>query len=495
MVRVKELLTQAKPLIKPILIVFGVILIAMWALMAVNVSYVDDLARAAEGYKGWGNFSRYLSNLLAMFVNGNGFLTDISPWPQVLAALIMATAGVLLLYIIYDRTKFRWWELGVVAMLALNPYFWQCLSYKFDAPFIAVSVLMMVVPFLLRKEKTWIYVGAVMLGTLATCMTYQASLGIVPIVTVILAFLMWSRKEDGKEIGKFILKTLIGYGIGIVVFRVFLMKSVDAYVTTGVPGLMELVPHTLANLGQYYKILMDEFTTIWLGLIGLILVGFVVMVIMRTKQQKVWTGVMAVLTVLCMAVLCFGIYPLLERPLFAPRAMYGVGVAICLLAIVMVEETKLGQKWQRHVYSGGIVVSLVLVYLFGVFGLTYGNALAVQRQYADFRMEMVIDDLTDDLGLKEGDTVSIAGSIGKAPALLGAMEKYPLLKSLVPVDFESGYWGSYRFFRYYGLRSVEGDLYVTPPAEDFPVVKEYYYHNIRSDAKGRAFLVELKEVW
>ena len=49
---------EIKPFVRPVLVVFGVIVLGMLAILRANFSYIDDLGRAAAGYKGWGNFSR-----------------------------------------------------------------------------------------------------------------------------------------------------------------------------------------------------------------------------------------------------------------------------------------------------------------------------------------------------------------------------------------------------------------------------------------------------
>lgn len=483
-----KFLKAARPFVKPVLIVFGIIMLGMLAILRANFSYMDDLARATQGYKGWGNFSRYLSNFLAIILYGNGFLTDISPWGQIVAGLLMAIAGVMLLYIIYDRKKFRWWELLVVAMLALNPYFLQCLSYKFDAPFMAVAVLMMIVPFLARKAKSWVYVGVVLVGTLATCMTYQAALGILPMVMTVLAVRMWGKGEEWGKIWRFVLRTVVGYGIGLVIFKVFIMRLVEAYVVTEMPGLMEIIPHTLGNLRQYYELVAADFTKIWLVAVVLTMVWFVVMMVVDAKKQKWVMGVVAVVTVMVLMAMAFGIYIVMEKPLFEPRAMLGVGAMICLLAVVVAEERQLKGEWRKYVSAGGIVVAVVLMYLFGMFSFTYGNALAVQKEYTDFRIEAVVNDLE---GLvKEGNVVEVVGNAGLAPALMSAVGEYPLLGRLVPTQFAEGYWGQYTLMRYYGMRGLERDLLDVPVVEDYPIVEEHWHHNLRM--KDGVVVVEVK---
>lgn len=488
MVRVKKWFEQLKPFVKPVLIVWAVNVFCLFAVLRSNFSYVDDLARTVEGYKGWGNFSRYLSNFLAMFVNGNATLTDISPWTQILAALIMAIAGVILLYIIYGRKKFRWWELAVAVLLAINPYFLECLSYKFDAPFIALAILAMIVPFVMRGRKTSWYVASVLMGTLVTCTTYQAALGILPMVTVVLALRMWAQGKSGKEIWGLIWKTMVGYGVGLVIFKVFIMRAVEAYVVTAMPGLLELGPQVAQNLQDYYSLVVSDFTTTWLVVVGLVIVGFVVIMMIDAKRKKWLAGLLAVASVVVLGVLCFGIYVVMELPLFKPRAMLGFGVMIGLLAIVVVEERKLAQTWQKVAYGMSVGAAVVLVYLFGVFGFTYGNALALQKEWVDFRIEAVIDDL--DEVLEEGQTIFIVGSVGQAPAINTAVGIYPVLGRLVPVEFESGYWGQYKLFNYYGLKEYEGNFDVQPVVEEYAVVKESQYHNIQQ--RGAEIVIELK---
>ena len=61
--------------------------IGIIAIIRANFYYIDDLGRSVEGYRGWENFSRYLSNFFSLFIHGGFYLTDISPLPQIIAGL------------------------------------------------------------------------------------------------------------------------------------------------------------------------------------------------------------------------------------------------------------------------------------------------------------------------------------------------------------------------------------------------------------------------
>lgn len=80
-------------------------------------------------------------------------MTDISPLPQMIAAVILAASGVLLLRIIYDRSQFSALELTALILFGLNPYFLGCLSYKYDAPYMALSVMGSIMPLYFRRKK------------------------------------------------------------------------------------------------------------------------------------------------------------------------------------------------------------------------------------------------------------------------------------------------------------------------------------------------------
>ena len=129
------------PMGKALLILFAVSVVGISAILRANFYYMDDSPRAALGYKQWDYFSRYLSTALATLVHGGDYLVDAAPLPQMLAMLIMAVSGILMGYIFCERTTFSGWELAVLSILGLNPYFLGCVSFRFDAPYMAFSVL------------------------------------------------------------------------------------------------------------------------------------------------------------------------------------------------------------------------------------------------------------------------------------------------------------------------------------------------------------------
>lgn len=128
----------------------------------------------------------------------------------------------------------------------------------------------------------------------------------------------------------------------------------------------------------------------------------------------------------------YGLYPALQVPLFSPRAMYGVGAFLALIMITIVNAEK--------IYPAKVVCAC-LCWCFFVFAFTYGNALAAQKNYTDFRVQLVIEDLNEleIMNTEEIKKIQLSGNIGKAPVIRNMPQNYQMLNRLVPDTFGGGW--------------------------------------------------------
>lgn len=466
-------------------ILVGVYGLSVLAIIRANFYYLDDLGRTIYGYKGWDNFGRHVSTAASTLLHAGDYMVDIAPLPQMVGTLLMAAAGVLMLYIVYERTRFSGWELLAVVPLAVNPYFLECVSYRFDAPYMAVSMLFGVVPLLYRNRKPGIYLFACMLGTLTVCASYQATTGVFPMLVVFMALRMWNGKEPSAKIQRFLLLSVVGYFCGLVFFKMILMLPTDAgYTSNALPCLRELLPHTVGNLLQYYRRVLADFKTVWLLLTLILAVGFVASCGENTKRKRKSSVCAGVLTLPVLLVLCFGLYPVLANTIFEPRAMYAVGALLSIFGISIAEGKK------RFFFKAS---QMVLCWLFLVFCFTYGNALFVQKEYTDFRVKQVISDLND-LPQLAGDKevyVQVTGNIGRSPILRNMPQNCQILNRLVPDTFSGGSdWSQYGFYLYYDMKGVVWDQTLDMTGLNLPILEEKMYHTIRGNEDY--ILIELK---
>lgn len=488
----KELARQYKFMVKPCLLLAAIYTLAISALLRANYNYRDDLKRVISGRKGWEDYGRYLSNFLSSVIHADSYLTDVSPLPQLIAVLFLAMSGIILWHSLSKKRKISVWDLAALVPLGVSPYFLACISYKYDSPYMALSIFMSVLPILFIERGTLTYLCAVTLGTFLMCATYQASSGIFPMLVLLLCMRLWNQGEDMQAIRKLAVTSAVGYLAGLMIFKLFLMPpSNRKYVVTSLPPWERLIPETATHLAKYFSLIWEGFKQEWLILILCMAAAVIVVMIRDSKRNKFAAAFLSVITLSAMLLLSFGVYPVLSKPLFYARAMYGFGVFISLLGVCISTSDKM--------YCGKLAC-LALGWCFFVFSFTYGNALQIQEDYAKFRVEEVLDDLKDmDIMTPENShekiSIQFSGAIGYAPAIKHMPKDSKIMEQLIPPPLSKFRYNElYQFFFYYKLKHIRRNL-PQDSGVDFktyhlPVLKDTIFHTIRG--KDGCILIELK---
>lgn len=466
---------------KPFLILFVLNLLIIAPILLADVFYVDDLGRHVTGRGGWSASSRYLSDILAPLIHTDAFLADASPLPQVVAAAEIAFAELIILRRVTNKTHFSVWQYSFVVIAAV-PFFLECMSYKYDAPYMAASVLFSFLPFLFLYRPILVQLLSVFLCTLGMCLTYQASSGIFPVMTVFLCYCGWvthgrlglQRLDEFRGV-KLIGAYAGGYLLAMLLYQKLLVVEVASYASSSIPAFSDLLPTVGRNIYRYLALVVEDFRILWICLIAIMLVGFIVLSVSEYGKGRIKACLAAMLFLCFGAVASFGAYLLLEKPIFFPRAMYGFGFYLALVCLFVT-------SMQRGLLFK--VLAVVLAWVLFVFPFVYGNVLQQQSQWTDFRTEMVVADLND-LDLLDDDPpkeVQLKGSIGRAPSLDQYMEKYPLLQHLVRVTFiGNSYTGGLKFSTDYGFAFTVAPSLSESDWSDLPIVKETSYYSIRAD--------------
>ena len=472
--------------IKPVLILFLSMVIASTALLRANIYYFDDLNRMITGEAGWDHFSRYLSCFFARIIHANWKLTDVSPLTQLLALLIIAAAGIILIKVITGKSKISYLAIMAVIPLGFNPYFMECLSYKYDAPYMALSILGAVLPVLFIHRKHWVFSLASAVSALIICTTYQAAIGIYPMLILFLSYLNWNKGTSYKELFKTLGFAAGGYLLGLLFFRLILMKPIDSndYITGAIFPISKLIPGSIGHYQNYIRLLRQDFPTHWMVLIGINCAGFLFSSVTESKQNKFLSLLFSSITLFCMFLLSFGAYPFMESDFDVPRSMYGLGGFLAIVSVYLVSRPKV------------ILLKLsavVLSWCFLVFGFTYGNALNVQKDYSDFLTAQIYSDLCE-VGIQHchGEIImDITGCSGENPILEMAKQEYPILRRLIIPTLSSRNWvfGNEILRRQYlyPLSIQMGNL----SEADLPLLKESLLYNIYG--QDNSFKIELKE--
>ena len=468
---VSKLRTDYKFLIKPTLILSALYLVALSALFRANHSYIDDVYRELWGMSGWG-FSRYIPNILSVFVHADRYLSDISPLTQVLAVFIISLTGIISIHLITGEKHISIWHLIAAIPIALSPYFLQCLSYKYDSPYMALSVLFGVLPLLTRKSHWAKYALSIAVCTVLMASAYQASSGISPMLVIIIGLQDWLKGEKLSDVLKFYGLSAAAYLAGLIFYNTFLVADYDAYASTALAPLAELIPCAIANYKMYADLMLSTFDIKWLLASGAIGICFMVTAVYNSRQNRLLSAVLVILATIAMALVSLGVYPFLLNPLNAPRAMYGIG---CLIAFWGIYAISHPVKWNPTKFF-----CFVLSWMFFVFCFTYGNALDVQADYTDFRIQAAIDDLDQCSALQSAEPLDlkITGSIGYAPAVDNLAKEFPMVEELILVMFEEDYFGEFSLKEHYGLPAFTYRVPTDEELANLPMIAESYYHTI-----------------
>ena len=485
---------------KPFRLLLCAYILALYPLFRANYYYMDDLGRAVYGYRGWENFSRWLSNFLAKFIHVGGVITDISPIPQVIALALMALAGAFLVHLFNTKKEKSWvWATLVTLPMGLSPYFMQCFSFKYDAPYMALSVLASIVPFLYLNHSSIVFITISFVGILVMCCTYQAASGIYVILALYLIFHKWNEGADFKESIKKIILSAITYLAGMIFYKLFLVAEVNAYVTTGV-GNSSVFVNFVKNATRYLKFLISDSANVWIYLVVAIAVLYVINMVVVSKQNKFVTLLLAIVLLPTSLVLSYGAYLVLEKTIFDARAMLGSGV---LVAIVAVSST---YALKKNLFSP--ILGIGLSWCLLVYSASFGNALAAQHEYDMVRINLVLQDLNKIPVTKDSQRLQFEGSIGHCPIVKLMSKRYPVIKRIVhPLLANSkSCWNEIYMFDYINLpKYVRHDeskfeyKIIHKPAKYNPIdirklkfktIANTRYHTIKSD--GKNVLVQLR---
>lgn len=454
-----------------------VCLIALFSLLRADFNYIDDTGRVFYGYRGWDNFSRYTSNFLSVIIHTNKVLSDISPLPQIIAIGLMAISSYLFTKLVHHQETFSISQIAGVVPLCLSPWFLECLSYKFDSPYMALSVMAALLPFTFRHSSGIQWLVA-FLCAIVVCTTYQVSLSVFMISFVLVVAHKWNRGEAVRSIASQLGGIAVSFVSGVLFFKFFILNPVDSYISSSLN--LSYIPRNLVN---FYNTVLGDLPRLWKVLISLVACGFVITFIQSSTRPKIAALIIG-LAALCGFLLCsFGLYSLLEKPLFSPRACYGFGIAIAACSVYTVASNR------------NLILkapTLILAWTLFVFTFEYGNALNYQAKYTDFRVQLVINDLNDidDFNNLPNIYLNTKGNIGKAPIIRKRIEKKSPLRRLIPSTLGSSdwMWNTFSLLHHYKLRSVK---IVADNETGEEILKDNRYHTISKT--GNRFFIYFKE--
>lgn len=469
---------KAKIYWKPFLILLIIYLAAMLPLILADGMYMDDGARTYQLYGFPTTFSRYLEKYLSYFLWAGRQFPNISPLPQLLAAVLNAVNALLALRILTGKQKYKVWEYAATLPMALSPYFMECMSYQYDSCFISLSVTFCLVPFLFLREdghgKLLPYGIASFVCILCMLLTYQAAWCVYPMVVALLCLLYWNRGDSYKSVGKFLLISVISCVLATLCFWLIYLATGDT-LDYADPTLSLSLSSVLEEYEQWFEIAYTSLLDQWVLLFVVLAVFFIIATVVSSKRQKWLAGIFSVLILGITFILSFGLYPWMSTTADVIRYLSGVGIWMAFIAILAV---------QLHRDVVAKIAAIALGWCLFVFQYIYGNVVEEQIEYGESIEQALIDDLNEmDLDYDSGEIVSqYEGSIGYSPTLDNySAEIRTVIQNICVRKFVTirPPWNSAtgEIDMLFNMTRASEDL----TEMDLPLVMETYYYNIYAD--------------
>jgi hypothetical protein len=477
---------KLQPFFKPFITMFALYSLGMLTLWLSNFSYLDDVVRAADGHTWSFDFARHSSSILMTIMNTNKALADISPIPQIVAMAVLAIASVIVVYVFCDR-KIKTLPLLVSGLFVLEPFMFGAWSYKFDAPCMALSILASIIPFLFwgsigkpSSRREWaIFTSMSVVCLLVMWTSYQASSGIFLVMTIGLLLKEFLSRQSWRHTMLKVVTFISVYLVaGALFFVLFMQESADiGYRSTAMVPISEIIPGVIQNSIGVFRGLYSSLNTEWKILLASMLVAFATSLVLFSRRRR-WARLIDLILGLVFIVLSiplsYGSYLVLDPAPKRGRDLLGIGLVMAIVAILTVgRHNKLRSHWVKLL----ALPSIILVYSFMVFSWAFGNALADQARYGDFRIQEIASDLSR-VEMTTQSKIQIWGNIGEGAVMQHIHSIYPAVGSI----FELGHYNlqtTYELAHYYSI----GQEFVSAPADkracdEMTVFTDTLYHTI-----------------
>lgn len=308
---------------------------------------------------------------------------------HIITAITFSFSSIMTVYVLNNK-KFSWISAACSTLIGINPWFLGCISFKFDSPYMALSILTSIVPFLWwDKNKKSFFIMSV-LGIFLMCNTYQSSSGIYIVMTMALIFKDLTHNNKLKNNYKKYSLSIIAYILGMMFYMVetkFCKEFSEHGEIVKIANMKDMPNIIIRNANSYFKTIFKQSSKIWIVLFFLIILVFVVSYIFQSKNNYIKNTISVILYLALGSVLSYGAYLVLSLDLAdngSPRNYYGFGMFVAI-TLIMLSNSKI--HFSVFNLSKNILLFSFVYYIFS-FNLTYASMLNYQKE--EFQRQSVI---------------------------------------------------------------------------------------------------------
>lgn len=455
---------------------------------------IDDLRRALSGSRDFLGFARWIDEYVGILVNTHTSFFDIAPLSQFIGVAFLALSGVCLSHV-FSGGKISAIMVAASCPVMLSPWFFSNMTYRVDSPYMALSVLAGIAPFVVAKNRV-AFITLSVIFNLVMCMTYQMSSGIYIIMTMAVAFCWYVRDEKSPiECLKFIGIAALSYLIPLGLYKILFIPggSSDSYVGTQVATASGLIPTIFSNGKHYIEYIISDMGKSAITLVFPLTLLIFILSLPKKKPLKILLGILLVALSLPLS---YGVMLAIPNAPTYVRAFCGVGIFLAVPQLIAISNFSVTNG---KVPKTVAVVTIFFSYCFVVFGFSFGNCLSAQKEFLSHRTDLLISDLNEVCPNPQNADFSLEGDFGIAPLIRLPGRIYPVIPRSLKSNNAAGQWAYLMIFKQYDMgkftiNELEYDKRGEVHLKDanLPILKETAFYTICGE--GDRFFITLRPI-
>lgn len=413
---------------KHVMLLATINLVALISIGQVNFPYIDDSYRRynripnfAEHYSRWG------SELMSWLVQGSRRLSDLGLVTFILTAVILTLSSIIIIYVLVGE-KANYFTFILSSLVGINPWILNGVAYRFDGPYISMSILMAVFPFLYWKQTHLRFAISTTISVFLLNNFYQASNGIYAVM--LLSILLIEFLNNNEKIKTLLVRTAysvvsFGLAIGLYLIQLVFLPAVENART-------ELVEENIfftvvRNIEVYVDILLRHSPRIWIVSYVLLLIVFVIFLFVTSNRKKTITLLSIGLYWILSFVSSYSIFLFKKHSISGAEPRYVFMFATWAAVIAIICSTRVKKPFVNIFKTLGL---LPFAYYMISFVFVFSAMLSIQKDTFVTQSTLLASDLMEIYEV--GDQILVNGRMfGSSRTLYNATANFPILDDLV----------------------------------------------------------------
>ena len=419
----------------------AVVFIFVLPIILANQYYIDDIGRAAFGYKKWGVDGRPVADMVMSFLNFSGRMVDLAPLPILLSVVMLSISFSLYRKNFLDDSK---WSFIVPLAFLANPAIISFFSYRFDVFTFSFAIT---AAFLLYTYRTKKFALDIIIGSiLATLVlsTYQAVINLVGLLFICeLVTNISSLKKPARIIKTVAMRACQVTIGGIIYAKLILPKTFNGSHSSNHPDVSsDLLASIKINAMKYFDFASNNFYRDYgyvffeLSAIACLIMTFCLSYRYAKIYRSSWQAWIIIVGSILASALALPMT--MGALLVLGNALGGVLVYMSVGGLYLLLATLIFHTFKKYKLASMLTIIPLFYNLTLLFA--YGNALQAQERIN----KVLLSEISAAIHGQNNDALSIifTGEAPRSDVVKNASVNYPLIKYSVTDYFWNWYWAS-----------------------------------------------------